>query len=87
MRTMVLYAEALEADKFVDIDWAGHFSIPFALPGVGPRLEKLAIEFAPDNRVARLKEFTHNSGNKERAEKALWEDIRKWMKASASAKP
>jgi hypothetical protein len=38
---MVLYAEALEADKFVDIDWAGHFSIPFALPGVGPRLEML----------------------------------------------
>jgi predicted aconitase len=41
MGTMVLYAEALEADKFVDIDWAGHFSIPFALPGVGPRLEML----------------------------------------------
>ena len=41
MRTMVLYGEALEAERFVDIDWGGHFSIPFALPGVGPRLEML----------------------------------------------
>lgn len=41
MRTLVLYGEALEAERFVDIDWGGHFSIPFALPGVGPRLEML----------------------------------------------
>jgi hypothetical protein len=41
MRTMVLYGEALEAERFVDVDWGGHFSIPFALPGVGPRLEML----------------------------------------------
>ena len=41
MKTLVLYGEALEAERFVDIDWGGHFSIPFALPGVGPRLEML----------------------------------------------
>jgi hypothetical protein len=41
MRTLVLYGEALEAERFIDIDWGGHFSIPFALPGVGPRLEML----------------------------------------------
>jgi len=41
MRTLVLYGEALEAQRLVDIDWGGHFSIPFALPGVGPRLEML----------------------------------------------
>jgi len=41
MATLVLYGEALEADRFVDIDWGGHFSIPFALPGVGPSLEML----------------------------------------------
>ena len=41
MRTLVLYGEALEAEKFVDIEWEGHFSIPSALPGVGPRLEML----------------------------------------------
>ena len=41
MRTLVLYGEALSAKRFVDIEWQGHFSIPFALPGVGPRLEML----------------------------------------------
>ena len=41
MRTLVLYGEALEAERFINIDWGGHFSIPFALPGVGPRLEML----------------------------------------------
>jgi len=41
MKTMVLYGEALEADKFVDIEWGGHFSIPFALPATGARLEML----------------------------------------------
>ena len=41
MRTLVLYGEALGAERFVEIEWPGHFSIPFALPGVGPRLEML----------------------------------------------
>ena len=41
MRTLVLYGEALEAERLIDIDWGGHFSIPFALPGVGPSLEML----------------------------------------------
>ncbi|HUT71089.1 MAG TPA: aconitase X [Desulfatiglandales bacterium] len=41
MRTLILYGEALSAEKFVDIEGPGHFSIPFALPGVGPRLEML----------------------------------------------
>jgi predicted aconitase len=41
MRTLVLYGEALEAEKLVDIEWDGHFSIPSSLPGLGPRLEIL----------------------------------------------
>ncbi|MBW2368566.1 MAG: DUF521 domain-containing protein [Deltaproteobacteria bacterium] len=41
MKTLVLYGEALEAEKLVDIEWGGQFSIPFALPGVGPRLAML----------------------------------------------
>lgn len=41
MQTLVLYGEALEAEKFADIEGGGHFSIPFALSGVGPRLEML----------------------------------------------
>jgi predicted aconitase len=41
MKSLVLYGEALEAEKLVDIEWPGHFSIPFAVPGVGPRLELL----------------------------------------------
>jgi predicted aconitase len=41
MRTLVFYGEALEAEKFVDIEWDGHFSIPSAVPGLGPRLEML----------------------------------------------
>jgi hypothetical protein len=41
MNTLILYGEALHAECFVDIEWGGHFSIPFALPGVGPRLEML----------------------------------------------
>jgi len=41
MKTLVLYGEALAAERLVDLDWGGHFSIPFALPGVGPRLEML----------------------------------------------
>ena len=41
MKSLVLYGEALDAEKLVDIEWPGHFSIPFAVPGVGPRLELL----------------------------------------------
>ncbi|MFC2164143.1 aconitase X [Acidobacteriota bacterium] len=41
MKSLVLYGEALDAEKLVDIEWPGHFSIPFAVPGVGPRIEML----------------------------------------------
>jgi outer membrane protein assembly factor BamE (lipoprotein component of BamABCDE complex) len=84
----------LEDDRYFVYDWSEtHAFVGVGLPGgaiAGTGLGEqhaLAIEFAPDNRVARLREFTHDSGNKERAEKALWQDIRKWMKGSASAKP
>ena len=42
MRTLVMYGEALQAEKLVEIEGPGHFSIPFCMPGVGPRLEMLA---------------------------------------------
>ena len=39
MRTLVMYGEALQAEKLVEIEGPGHFSIPFCMPGVGPRLD------------------------------------------------
>lgn len=41
MKTLVLYGQALGAERFVDIEGDGHFAIPFAIPGIGPRLEML----------------------------------------------
>lgn len=41
METLVRYGEALEAERLVEIEWGGHFAIPFALPGVGPSLAML----------------------------------------------
>lgn len=41
MKSLVLYGEALGAERLVDIEGPGHFSIPFAIPGVGLRLEML----------------------------------------------
>jgi hypothetical protein len=41
MRTLVLYGRALGAERFVDIEGDGHFSVPYAFPGVGLRPEML----------------------------------------------
>lgn len=41
MRTVVLYAEALCAERLVDIEGDGHFVIPWASPGIAPPLEML----------------------------------------------
>ena len=41
LRTLVLYGTALKAEKFVDIEWGGHFALHHVLPGIGPRLEML----------------------------------------------
>jgi predicted aconitase len=41
MKTLVLYGQALGAERFANIEGDGHFSIPFAVPGVGARLEML----------------------------------------------
>jgi len=41
METVVLYAEALGAERLVDIDGPGHFVIPWASPGIAPPLEML----------------------------------------------
>ncbi len=41
MKSLVLYGESLDAKRLVDIEWPGHFSIPFAMPGIGPRIEML----------------------------------------------
>jgi predicted aconitase len=42
MKTVVLYGEALGAERLVDIEGDGHFVIPFAIPGTGPSMEMLA---------------------------------------------
>ena len=41
MKSLVGYGEALGAERFVDVEWGGHFAIPFAIAGIGPRLEML----------------------------------------------
>jgi predicted aconitase len=42
METVVLYGEALGAERLVDIEGDGHFVIPFVLPGTAPSMEMLA---------------------------------------------
>ncbi|MEE9122120.1 MAG: aconitase X, partial [Syntrophobacteria bacterium] len=41
MKTVVLYGEALGAERLVDIEGNGHFVIPWATPGIAPPLEML----------------------------------------------
>jgi len=41
METVVRYAEALGAERLVDIEGPGHFVIPWASPGIAPPLEML----------------------------------------------
>jgi predicted aconitase len=41
MQTVVLYGEALGADRLVEIEGPGHFVIPWASPGIAPPLEML----------------------------------------------
>jgi hypothetical protein len=41
METVVLYGEALEADRLVDIEGPGHFVIPWSSPGIPPPIELL----------------------------------------------
>jgi len=41
MKTVVLYGEALGAERLVDIEGDGHFVIPWSTPGIGPPLEML----------------------------------------------
>jgi len=41
MKTVVLYGEALGAERLVDIEGEGHFVIPWASPGIAPPLEML----------------------------------------------
>ncbi|KPL07707.1 hypothetical protein AMJ86_03285 [bacterium SM23_57] len=41
METIVLYGEALNADRLVDLEGAGHFVIPWCNPGISPPIEML----------------------------------------------
>jgi predicted aconitase len=41
MKTLVLYGDALGAEKLVKIEGNGHFAIPFALPFAGPSIGML----------------------------------------------
>ena len=41
METIVLYGEALEAEKLVEIEGPGHFVIPFSTPGIAPSIKML----------------------------------------------
>lgn len=84
----------LEDDRFFVYDWAETQAVVGIILGpnlgVGTELgslRALAIEFVPDGRVARLKEFhaerqTDIAGSTEKAGRKLWGDIRVWMKVS-----
>jgi predicted aconitase len=41
MKTVVLYGEALGAERLVDIEGEGHFVIAYAIPGIAPSMEML----------------------------------------------
>lgn len=41
MKTVVLYGEAMGAEKLADIDGNGHFVITYAIPGIAPSMEML----------------------------------------------
>jgi hypothetical protein len=41
MQTVVLYAEALRAERLVEIEGPGHFVIPWASPGIAPPIDML----------------------------------------------
>ena len=41
MKVLVAYGDAIGADRLVDIEGPGHLAIPWALHGVGPRIELL----------------------------------------------
>jgi predicted aconitase len=41
MKTLVLYGEALGAERLVDIEGDGHFVIAWAVPGIAPTMEML----------------------------------------------
>jgi predicted aconitase len=41
MQTMLQYARAMDAQGFVDVEGAGHLAVPWAIAGVGFRLETL----------------------------------------------
>jgi predicted aconitase len=41
LKTVVLYGEALEADRLIDIEGPGHFVIPWCSPGIAPPIEML----------------------------------------------
>ena len=41
METVVLYGEAMGAERLVDIEGDGHFVIAYAIPGIAPPLEML----------------------------------------------
>ena len=41
MQTVVLYGEALGAERLVDIEGEGHFVIAYAIPGIAPSMEML----------------------------------------------
>jgi hypothetical protein len=48
MKTVVLYGEALEAKRLVDITGKGHFVITHAIPGISPSMEMLDALLAAD---------------------------------------
>jgi hypothetical protein len=80
----------LEEDRYFVYDWNElHAIYGLAMPwgdpiaaGVGG-LGALAMEFAPDGRVARVKQFSRP--DRKNAESELWGEIRAWMKASDAA--
>lgn len=92
----------MEDDRYFVYDWRETRAVigivvppgvPIAGGGFGVR-KALALDFAPDGHVARLNVFSKDTEglldlDDERAatERALWEDIRTWMKGAAASAP
>ena len=77
----------LEDDRYFVYDWRDtHAVVGVALPGGGVAaaglgdVHAVAIEFAADGRVVRLKDFAKPDDKK--GEPDLWGDIRAWIKSS-----
>ena len=67
MRTVVLYGEALGAERLVNIEGDGHFVIAYAIPGIAPSIEMLDELVADDEIKDQLRDYFEEAQGDEAA--------------------